>query len=140
MTSAACSSERGRMCEYVVRVTTGLEWPSRAATTSHAAAEQVRRRRMPHIMEAARANPGCLTVAPESVRQPLRVNKPAELVGEDQIPADVGVAGGLPLGHLALPVLLEPGGCSLVERSAGVSLSSCTLRSSRRLASAQPAA
>ena len=53
---------------------------------------------------------------PEPLRQPLRVNRTAELVGKDEVLIDVGGAGEGTLGHLNVAVLAQNAHGLLVER------------------------
>ena len=60
-----------------------------------------------------------LPVPLERCAQPLRMNGPADLVGEDQVGVVVGVSRELPLEQLQVAVAAERGDRGRVERTLG---------------------
>ena len=66
--------------------------PSRAATmcTGTPCRQRQRRRRVPQRVQAPGRDAGGLAVLAEPLREPLRVDRPAERVGEHEIAVDVG--------------------------------------------------
>ena len=59
----------------------------------HARGDQVRRVAVPDVVEPTLPNAGLVAQPDERLGQPLGVQRPAELVAEDQITIAIGVAG-----------------------------------------------
>ena len=59
----------------------------------NASREYVRGVRVPEVVQPARSNPGCYAVRAEGFGDPLRVDRPAERIGKEQVIVLVHVAG-----------------------------------------------
>jgi hypothetical protein len=69
-----------------------------------AVGQRERRVRVPEDVQCPRRDPGRFAVAPEPFGQPLRMDRAAGLVAEDEVLVDVGLAGERALEQLRLTV------------------------------------
>ena len=80
--------------------------------------------RVTHVVEPPGTDLRLSAELAELLSEPLGVDRPADLVAEDQVQVDIGLAGEFPLEELPLPMRLDRGDRVASSRMSGESPSS----------------